>query len=231
MSKKNLLIVDDDKTLCELFELGLSSSFNVSSTDDADIAYRIATKNPPDVILLDVQLKKESGIDLCQKLRQNPLTTKIPIFMITGLGTTENMLKSYSAGSDDFIEKPIDIDHLSNRLTSRLKRIEELSQFGSSYGNLKIYPERSEIELDGHTHKLSEIEFDLLRIFLTNPNKKISRDDILKAVWNDIKVTERTVDVHVSSLRKKLKNFNHTIKSMYGSGYILKPLQQGVSDE
>jgi DNA-binding response OmpR family regulator len=96
----------------------------VTTTDDPDVAYRIATKNQPDVLLLDVQLKDGNGIELCRKLRQNQLTRKIPIVMMTGVGTHERMLSSYEGGA---------------------------------------------------INQLSETEFDLLRIFLTNPNQKISR--------------------------------------------------------
>ncbi|MGE3759867.1 MAG: response regulator transcription factor [Pseudobdellovibrionaceae bacterium] len=223
MNKKNLMIVDDDKNLCEVLSSGLSDDFNVTTTEDADIAFRIAVKNQPDIILLDILLKNQNGIELCHKLRQNQITKKIPVLMFTGHGSKDRMISSFEFGADDYIEKPIDLEVLKTRLLSRLKRMQDIVPTGTAFGNLKMFPDRFEVELDGKVHKLSEIEFDLLRIFLINPNKKISREEILGTIWNDVKVTERTVDVHVSSLRKKLKDFNYNIKSMYGTGYILRP--------
>lgn len=223
MNRKKLLILDDDITICEVLAQGLGNDFEVITTHDADIAYRIITKNPPDIILLDIHLGTGCGISLCKKLRSNQLVKIIPILILTGHGTTDKMLQSYDVGADDYIEKPVDLVVIKARLKARLRRIQELSNNGVCFGNLKLFSERFEIELDGRLERLSEIEFTMLRIFLTNPNKKISREDILKTIWNDTRVEERTVDVHISSLRRKLKDFNHHIKALYGSGYILRP--------
>lgn len=226
MNRKKLLILDDDVRLCEILAQGLSNEFDVTITHDPDIAYRIIMRAPPDIILLDVHLGVGCGIELCKKLRTNQLAKNIPILILTGHGTTDRMLQSYDVGADDYIEKPADLVIIKARLLARLRRIQELSNSGETFGNLKLYPERLEVELDGKGHRLSEIEFSLLRIFLTHPNKKISREEILKTIWNDTRVEERTVDVHVSSLRRKLKDFNHHIKALYGSGYILRPVEK-----
>ena len=224
--KKKLLILDDDMRICEVLSQGLANDFEVVTTHDADIAYRVITKNTPDIILLDIHLGTGSGIDLCKKLRDNQLIRNIPILILTGHGTTDKMLQSYDVGADDYIEKPVDLVIIKARLNARLRRVQELSNSGTCFGNLKLYSERLEIELDGRSQRLSEIEFNILRIFLSNPNKKISREEILKTIWNDTRVEERTVDVHISSLRRKLKDFNHNIKALYGSGYILRPIEK-----
>lgn len=222
MHKKKLLILDDEPHICDLLMQGLVDDFEVTSTQDMDTAYRTAVKTPPDIMLIDICLKDGDGIELCDKLRKNQITKKIPILLLTGHGNTETMLRTYDVGADDYIEKPVNITIIRNRLNARLARNQELTNEGDTFGNLKIYPERFEIELDGKINKLSEIEFELLRIFLVNANKKISRQQILTTVWNDVKVSERTIDVHVSALRKKLKNFDYSIQSLYGSGYILR---------
>jgi len=223
MNKNKLLILDDDIRICEVFAQGLSNEFEVMTTQDADIAYRIITKKSPDIILLDIHLGASCGISLCKKLRANQLVKNVPILILTGHGTTDKMLQSYDVGADDYIEKPVDLVVIKARLNARLRRIQAVANSGVCFGNLKLYSERFEIELDGRCEHLSEIEFNMLRIFLTNPNKKISREEILKTIWNDTRVEERTVDVHISSLRRKLKDFNHHIKALYGSGYILRP--------
>lgn len=224
-TKKRLLILDDDVRLCEALAEGLAKDFDVATTHDTEIAYRVILKNPPDIILLDLHLGTGSGIELCKKLRANQIAKNIPILILTGHGTTDMMLQSYDVGADDYIEKPVDLFVIKARLLARLRRVQELSNTGDCFGNLKVHSNRQEVEVEGHSYLLSEIEFNLLRIFLTNPNKKISRDEILKTIWGDTRVEERTVDVHISSLRRKLKRFNHTIKALYGSGYILRPAE------
>jgi len=126
-NKKKLLVVDDDPAICEVISEGLANDFEVVTTEDIDIAFRISTQNQPDLILLDVNIKEENGIDLCARLRKNALTRKIPIVIMTGAGDREKMISSYSIGADDYIEKPIDTKMLSIRLLSRVMRSEDMS--------------------------------------------------------------------------------------------------------
>jgi DNA-binding response OmpR family regulator len=226
MIKRTLLLLDDDPLICELFRDGLADDFVVTVTDNADDAYRMVVETPPDVLLLDVRLKRGNGIELCQRLRRNPLTRKIPILIMTGYGNAENMIASYEVGADDFIEKPASLKMIRTRLLARVQRVQDLTNSGTVFGNLKLYPERLEVEIGKKNFQLSKTEFDLLRVFLTNPNQKISRQEILKTVWNDAQVTERAVDFHISQLRQKLIGFSHSIKSLYGRGYILRPLNR-----
>lgn len=226
MSKKKLLILDDDALICKALTEGLASDFDIVTTHDADIAYRIIMRSPPDIILSELHFGMNCGIEFCKKLRSNQLAKNIPILILAGYGTTDKMLLCYEAGADDYIEKPVDLVMIKTRLIARLRRNQELLNIGETFGNLKLYPDRLEVEFDGKGQRLSEIEFNLLRIFLTHPNKKITRDEILKTIWNDTRVEGRTVDVHISSLRRKLKGFNHHIKTLYGSGYILCPVEK-----
>lgn len=224
MIKRTLLLLDDDPLICEVFCEGLADDFIVTVTDDVDDAYRLAVKTPPDVLLLDVRLRSGNGIELCQRLRDNPLTRKIPILIMTGYGNADNMIASYEVGADDFIEKPVNLKVIRTRLLARVQRVQDLTNSGAPFGNLKLYPERFEVEIGGKTFQLSETEFDLLRVFIANPNQKISREEILKTVWKGVQVTKRAVDVHISQLRQKLTGFNYSIKTLYGRGYILRPL-------
>ena len=226
MIKRTLLLLDDDPLIREAFCDGLADDFVVIVTDNADDAYRVAVETPPDVLLLDVHLKTGSGIELCQRLRRNPLTRKIPILIMTGYGNTENMLASYEVGADDFIEKPSSLKVIRTRLLARVQRVQDLTNSGAIFGNLELYPERLEVKVGAKSFQLSKTEFDLLRVFLTNPNQQISRQEILETVWNDAQVTERAVDFHISQLRQKLIGFNHAIEALYGRGYILRPLSR-----
>lgn len=220
--KKKLLIVDDEQLLGELYAEYLQEYFDVLFTTDPDIAYRIATQNEIDALLLDVHLGKNCGLQLCEKLRRNLLTQKIQIFLITGYGNKEILLESYKIGADDYIEKPIDMEELKIRLTGRIRRLENLVGRSTSIGNLKLLPDFKEVEICGKRKALSPIEFSLLKLFLANINKNISRNEILNSIWSNTAVEERTVDVHINSLRKKIQDFDHHIESLYGSGYVLR---------
>lgn len=222
MAKKKLLLLEDDLFTSDILSQALSDEFEIIHTDDTDVAFRIATKNSPDIMLFDVHLKTGNGIELCKKVRENPISRKIPILIFTGQSNTEKMLRSFDVGADDFIEKPIDVEVLRKRLHARLRRVKDFAGDEQSFEDLKIFPDRQEMEVNGKVHKLSETEFSLLQIFITSPNKKIQRDEILKAIWKDVQVTERTIDVHICSLRRKLKESNYNIKALYGSGYIFR---------
>ena len=154
---KKLLIVDDDKLLCDSFAKYLEDTFEVLTTDDVDIAYRIATQNHIDALLLDVNLGEQNGIDLCHKLRQNQLTQKLPIMIMTGYGDKNKLISSYKLGADDYFEKPIEMEELSARLLARVKRVEDIGGKMNQLGNLKIYYDRNEVELNGTLHQLSQI--------------------------------------------------------------------------
>jgi DNA-binding response OmpR family regulator len=227
ITKRTLLLLDDDPLICEVFRDGLADDFVVTVTDDVDEAYRLAVKTQPDALLLDVHLKTGNGIELCQRLRENPLTRKMPILIMTGYGSADNMIASYEVGADDFIEKPVNLKVIRARLLARVQRVQDLTNSGTLFGNLKLYPERLEVEIGEKLFQLSETEFDLLRVFLANPNQNISRQEILKTVWNNAQVTVRAVDFQISQLRQKLVGFNHSIKSLYGRGYILRPSNGG----
>ncbi len=222
--KKKLLIVDDEEIICSHLSAELADLFDVKYSTQVDQAYALATEDSIDAILLDINLGIDNGFEFCERLRDNALTKNVQIFLMTGFGNKKSHLQSYRVGADDYIEKPIDIDELKIRLSSRLKRLEAITGVSNNVGNLKVYFDRNEIELNGEVTQLSLVEIKLLKVFLSNVNKKVTRQDILKAVWPDARVEDRTVDVHVSTLRKKIKNFDHQIQSLYGSGYILKPV-------
>lgn len=221
--KKKLLILDDEEVFGDNLSKLLADSFDVKFTTKPKEAYAIATQQQLDAILLDINLGVENGLEFCEKLRSNALTKNVQIFLMTGFGCKNIHMQSYKVGADDYIEKPFDTEELKLRILSRLKRMESILGIKESVGNIKVYIDRSEIEIDGLTTYLSLVEMQLLKVFMANVNKKITREEILKVVWPEAKVEGRTVDVHVSALRKKLKNFDHQIQSLYGSGYILKP--------
>lgn len=226
MNKKKLLILDDDKKVCDLLERGLANDFEVITTQKSEEAYRIATEDTPDILMIDIFLKDGNGIELCESLRKNPKTKKVPILLFTGEGSVEKMLQTYEVGADDYLEKPIDLTVIRSRLKARLLRAEEMAKSSTiAAGDLKLHPDSLEVECKGELRRLSLIEFDLLVMFLAHLNQKISREEILQVVWKNVLVSERTVDVHVSSLRRKLKGFNLSIKSLYGNGYMMRPTQ------
>lgn len=136
VEKRKLLILDDDKSICDVLSQGLAKDYEVITTDDPDTAYRLVMKSPPSALLLDIHLKTGNGIDLCQKLRANPITRAIPILIFTGHGTPDKLTRSFDVGADDYIEKPIDLPQLRTRLAARIKRVQELHSQGIAFANL-----------------------------------------------------------------------------------------------
>jgi DNA-binding response OmpR family regulator len=225
---KHLLVIDENTAVTDFIRDGLAHAFSVFATIDVIQAYDYAAKNCPLAVLVDMKAELSSEFGLCRRLRDNALTRHIPILMMLEEFSLTSMNQAYERGSDDYISKPVNLSELELRLKAHIRRAEESVPRHPIVGNLVLVPERHEIKLDGKTHRLSPLEFQLLRVFILNPNRSISRNELLKTVWQDVAVSNRTVDVHVSSLRRKLAGSDFAIDSIYGSGYILRPMQTGA---
>lgn len=222
--RHTILIVDDEPDNRELIEHILSSKFNVLAAPDGEEGIRIARAQQPDLILLDITMPKMDGIAVCETLRGNEATRHIPIIMLTAATDLDRRVKSFSTGADDFISKPFKPQELLARIQSKIRRVEERTgkQDVVACGNLTLDLRKIEASIEGTPLALSVLEFNLLKCFVTNKDRVMSRDRILEAVWRDSVVSDRTVDTHIVSLRKKLTGFDHEITTVYGAGYVLK---------
>lgn len=218
-----ILIVDDDINICEIIEFNLKNEgFDVDSAYSAEEALKKLT---PDysLILLDVMMSGMSGYKLAERLRNEG--NQIPIIFLTAKDTENDMLTGFSVGGDDYISKPFSIKEVIARIKAVIKRHETISANAVSdnklvYGSLEVDFELKEISIDGEVISLTKTEYEVFTFLATNPDKIFSRDDIITTVWSETQyITERTVDVHITRLRKKLGDYASLITNRAGYGY------------
>ena len=218
---ENILIVDDDKSICEILEFNLKSEgYIVDTAYSAEEA--LAKLNPQtQLILLDVMMDGMSGYKMLEKIRLDGST--IPVIFLTAKNTENDMLTGFSVGADDYISKPFSIKEVSARVKAILKRFKnETTEQKETleFKDLEINTKNKEAFIKGKLINLTKTEFEILQKLAKNPNRIFSRQEIIEGVWgNNVFVTERTVDVHITRLRKKLEEYGNVISNRLGYGY------------
>ncbi|HNR84974.1 MAG TPA: response regulator transcription factor [Taishania sp.] len=224
MKGQKILLVDDDQNISEILEFNLKSEgFDVTSVYSAEEALQqpIASFN---LLLLDVMMGGMSGYKLAEKLRNDNIT--VPIIFLTAKDTENDMLTGFSVGGDDYISKPFSIKEVIARIKAILKRsnaIETPKQENASnliIGDLKIDFTLKEIYIANEKIGATKTEFEILSLLAQKSDKIFSRQEIIDILWSDTPyITERTVDVHITRLRKKLKDYASIITNRSGYGY------------
>lgn len=225
MKSKLLLIEDEDSLAYTLKTFFEKKNFNVEIVKDGEDALFQAESMKPDVVLLDWMLPNMSGLEICRQIRTAKDIKKTPIIFLTAKGEEEDKLRGLDIGADDYITKPFSQMELLARINALLRRSnpsnldDELSYKKLIIMNLKTH----RVKREGKEVKLNPKEFDLLKLFMENPGKVFSRDQLLDKIWGNINVEPRTVDVHIRRLRKNI-NVNNTkdlIRTVRSSGYSL----------
>ena len=225
MKTKLLLVEDEERLGVVLRTFFEKKNFSVDIVKDGEDAIFQAENTKPDVILLDWMLPNMSGIEICRQIRTSKSIKKTPIIFLTAKGEQEDKLKGLDVGADDYVTKPFSQLELLARVNALLRRSnpsnldDELSYKKTLIMNLKTH----RVKREGTYVKLNPKEFDLLKLFLQNPGKVFSRDQLLDKVWGNINVEHRTVDVHIRRLRKNI-NINGTkdlIRTVRSTGYSL----------
>lgn len=221
---KSILVIDDEKDILDFVDELLSFRFKVLKAQDAATGLELAQTESPDLIILDLGLQNQSGHDICRVLRERPETKQIPVLIYTGADDIDNLTHAFEQGADDYIVKTSRPRELVARVLAKIRRVEEQSEVPEvlQVGNLELDARRLEVTLDGRSLPLSVLEFNLLRFFVLNLDRVMTRTEILEGVWKGAVVSNRTIDTHMVYLRKKLKGFNHTLATVYGAGYILR---------
>lgn len=225
MDRTKILVVDDEEDLCEILQFNLESEgYAVDIANSAEQALKILSDDHQ-LILLDVMMEGMSGFKMAEKIRRElHLTT--PIIFLTAKDTENDMLTGFSIGGDDYIAKPFSIKEVSARVKAVLKRTGIAGTTPSqeiTIGDLIINTVTKNVTLKGLPVLLTKKEFEILSIMAKSPNRIFSREDILGRVWEDDGyVLERTVDVHITRLRKKLGEFGKHIANRSGYGYCLE---------
>ena len=160
-----------------------------------------------------------SGFDLAKMLKQKPQTKDIPIIFITAKDTADDAVNGLDLGADDYISKPFSIKEVISRVKAVLRR----TSSDSASGGIEIDDEKKSVKVDGRPVSLSRTEYDLLKLLAHNPGKVFSRSDLISAIWPaNVIVTERTVDVSITRLRKKIGEYGEKIVSRHGFGYCFE---------
>ncbi len=226
MEKQKILIVDDEADIREILEFNLQNEgFDVDTASSAEEALKILSWKHQ-LILLDVMMAGISGFRLAEKLRRE--NNRIPIIFLTAKDTENDMLTGFSAGGDDYISKPFSIKEVIARIKAVLKRMEpkeriETELFTSVEG-LKINLNLKQIFVNENLVELTRKEFEILCFLVRNPMHVYTREKILEMIWKDDGyVLERTVDVHITRLRKKMGVFGNCIVNRSGYGYCFEP--------
>ncbi|SDC09606.1 two-component system, OmpR family, alkaline phosphatase synthesis response regulator PhoP [Paenibacillus sp. UNCCL117] len=229
---QKILVIEDEPTLARLLTYNLSQEgYEIKVADHGGDGLQAALQQPFDLIVLDIMLPGMNGFEILSKLRQKG--NKTPVIILTARNAEEEVVQGLKYGADDYITKPFGVAELLARVSAVLRRtmsgdgLQEKAANGEKVitaGDLHIYPEKYEVVLGGESIPLRPKEFEVLLYLVQRPGVVITRDDLMNIVWGfDYIGGQRTVDVHVSSLRKKLEMNQQSvqIESIRGVGYKL----------
>ena len=221
-----ILVVDDDKNICELLKLYLENDgYTVYIANDGQEAVNTFQQKAPQLVLLDIMLPKIDGWQVCREIRK---ISSAPIIMLTAKGETFDKVLGLELGADDYVTKPFDAKEVMARIKAVLRRTdgsrseENDTKKTIIYENLEINIVNQELKVNGVAIDTPPKELELIYHFASNPNRVYTRDQLLDEVWGfDYYGDSRTVDVHVKRLREKLENVSDKwcLKTVWGVGY------------
>ena len=234
-----ILVVDDELDICEILQYNLETEgYEVDTVNSAEEALALNLTEYA-LILLDVMMENMSGFQMAHKMKENPATAQIPIIFITALDGENHMVKGLNIGADDYIVKPLSMKTVKARVNAVLRRVyphgmrtptlsPELAKNGMSaetvcYEGIVLDLKAKTVSLDHQELPCTKLEFELLSFLLQHPGAVYSREDLLKYCWpQDTYVLDRTVDVNITRLRKKLGRYGKQIKTRVGYGYCFE---------
>ena len=227
MAANKILIVDDDKNICELLRLYMEKDgYTVALAYDGEEALSRFASEGPDLIILDVMMPKLDGWQVCREIRKK---SEVPIIMLTAKGESFDKVLGLELGADDYVVKPFDAKEIVARVKAVLRRTspakteEEVKEVG--YDKLTVNMTRYELKVDGRVVDTPPKELELLFHLASNPNRVYTRDQLLDEVWGfEYYGDSRTVDVHVKRLREKLEGVSDqwSLKTVWGVGYTFE---------
>ncbi len=223
--KSKILVIEDNVDTRRFLQVMLSREFDVTIANDGVQGIELARLNQPEIIVLDVVMPILNGYDTCKKLKEDPDTKDIPVIFLSGKNTTTEITYGLSMGADDYLPKPFDHKELLARIKSRLSRAQSSPSPKVKVGKLEIDTVNRVATYGGEIIALTLTEYDILRLLSSRFGVVVSREEIMKEIWRDTatQTTDRTIDVHIRSLRKKIPIMNTHIQSIYGVGYKYVP--------
>ena len=226
MSKPKILIIEDERSLIDILSYNLSrEGFDVISASDGTEGLRRAQTSAPDVIVLDLMLPGIDGLQICRQLRSDPKTQGIRIVMLTAKSEEVDEIVGFNMGADDYVAKPFKIKPLISRIKALLRRpaVEPASAEVIAVAGIEVDRTLHTAKLDGEEMLLTPTEFKMLWTMMRRPGRPYSRNELLdNARGEDANALERTIDVHVRSLRQKLGDKGNLVETVRGIGYRFK---------
>lgn len=225
-----ILVVDDELDICEILQYNLETEgYEVDTVNSAEEALALNLTEYA-LILLDVMMDKMSGFQMAHKMKENPATAQIPIIFITALDGENHMVKGLNIGADDYIVKPLSMKTVKARVNAVLRRVyphgmrDGMSETDTvCYEGIVLDLKAKTVSLDHQDLPCTKLEFELLSFLLQHTGTVYSREDLLKYCWPlDTRVLDRTVDVNITRLRKKLGPYGKQIKTRVGYGYCFE---------
>jgi DNA-binding response OmpR family regulator len=229
--RKTVLVVDDERDIAEMICYNLErNGFSAVAAHDGNQALELATKDRPDLIILDIMMPGMDGTEVTRRLKADPRTASIPLVMLTAKGEETDIVVGLTLGADDYVTKPFSVKVLLARLNTVLRRAEAAAGNPAAdesntlrAGPLTIDTSKHEVAVNGEPVKLTLTEFKLLLALVQARGRVLTRDQLMdKAMGTDVFVTDRAIDVHVTAIRKKLGAANWLIHTVRGVGYRLQ---------
>lgn len=226
MNEYRILLVDDEDDLCEILKFNLEmEGYKVDTANSAEEALKLDLTQY-NLLLLDVMMGEISGFKMARMLKANKDTANIPIIFITAKDTENDTITGFNLGADDYISKPFSLREVIMRVKAVLRRTANLQLRENEelrYKGLTINVPQKKVIIDGEEVSLTKKEFEILLLLLQNAGRVFSREDILSKVWNDeVYVLDRTIDVNITRLRKKIGEYGKHIVTRLGYGYCFE---------
>lgn len=239
MANNRILVVDDEEDLCEILQFNLElEGYIVDVAHSAEEALHLRLSDYG-LVLLDVMMGQISGFKMARMMRESEDTKHVPIIFITARDAENDLVTGFNLGADDYISKPFSIKEVILRVKAVMRRtavvespgnnvvlVGKINKSGAnviSYEGIEVDLDSKSVMVDGCEVAFTKREFELLKLFIENPNKVFSREEILKLVWHDdVCVLDRTVDVNITRVRKKIGRYGSNLVSRQGYGYSFK---------
>lgn len=221
--KKRIVMIEDEEDIAALIKLQAEiSGYKLHVEVDGINGYRAIEREKPDLVILDVMLPGENGLDVCRKIKANPETKNIPVIILSAKGEEIDIVLGLELGADDYVPKPFSPKVLFSRIKAVLRRVKEIEKIARmvKFGEFILDIDRYLLRLKDKSFPLTLSEFGILRRLVSNRGKVLTRNQLLDDINNDDSfIVDRNIDVHIASLRKKLGPTFDWIETVRGIGY------------
>lgn len=225
---KRILVVDDEQDICDILQFNLKiNGYDVETAESGEEALKKIEAQPYDLVLLDVMMGGISGFDTAQKLKSDPKYAEIPIIFLTAKDSENDTITGLNIGADDYISKPFSLQEVLLRVKAVLRRTNQGAAAQKSnqltYETMVIDLDKKSVSIDGSDVAFTKTEFELLRLLLSEKGRVLSRQELIERAWpSDVLVSDRTVDVNITRMRKKIGVYSQNIVTRLGFGYLFE---------